>query len=165
MHEAIALIWQFDGDLRQIILLSLQVSLSAVFIAALVGLPLGAWLAITRWRYRGVLIALTSTFMGLPPVVVGLIVYLLLSNAGALGPLQLLYTPTAMIIAQAILITPIITALTRETLDVLHREYRDQLTLLGVSTEARLATLLWEGRHGLLTPLPRWVRLSLLAAT
>ena len=123
MHEAIALIWQFDGDLRQIILLSLQVSLSAVFIAALVGLPLGAWLAITRWRYRGVLIALTSTFMGLPPVVVGLIVYLLLSNAGALGPLQLLYTPTAMIIAQAILITPIITALTRETLDVLHREY------------------------------------------
>jgi len=131
MHEAIALIWQFDGDLRQIILLSLQVSLSAVFIAALVGLPLGAWLAITRWRYRGVLIALTSTFMGLPPVVVGLIVYLLLSNAGALGPLQLLYTPTAMIIAQAILITPIITALTRETLDVLHREYHDQLTLLG----------------------------------
>ena len=149
--EAIGLIWRFDGDLREIILLSLQVSVSAVAIAALIGLPLGAWLAVTQWRFRAVLVALTSTLMGLPPVVVGLVVYLLLSNAGALGPLQLLYTPTAMIIAQAILITPIITALTRETLDPLHREYKDQLSLLGVTTRARLATLLWEGRHGLLT--------------
>ena len=153
LREALRLLWAFDGDLREIILLSLQVSLSAVLIAAVVGLPLGAWLAVTQSRMRGVLIAVTSTLMGLPPVVVGLLVYLLLSNAGALGPLQLLYTPTAMIIAQSILVTPILIALTRETLSGLHEEYRDQLSLLGVSTQARLTTLLWEGRHGLLTAL------------
>ena len=149
--EALALIWTFDGALREIILLSLQVSLSAVLIAALVGLPLGAWLSVTRSRFRIVLIALTTTLMGLPPVVVGLVVYLLLSNAGVLGPLQLLYTPTAMIIAQSILVMPILTALTRETLSGLHEQYEDQLTLLGVSTKGRLITLLWEGRQGLLT--------------
>ena len=119
-QEALLLVWDFDGDLQEIILLSLQVSLSAVFIAALIGLPLGAWLAVTQSRFRGVLIAVTSTLMGLPPVVVGLVVYLLLSNAGALGPLQLLYTPSAMIIAQSILVTPILIALTRETLSGLH---------------------------------------------
>ena len=151
LREAVALIWQFDGALREIILLSLQVSLSAVLIAAIVGLPLGAWLAVTRSRLRIVMIAVTTTLMGLPPVVVGLVVYLLLSNAGVLGPLQLLYTPTAMIIAQSILVMPILTALTRETLSPLHEQYQDQLTLLGVSTSGRLMTLLWEGRQGLLT--------------
>lgn len=149
--EAFSLIRQFDGDLREIIGLSLQVSLSAVAIAAIVGLPLGAWLAITGSRWRGILVALTTTLMGLPPVVVGLIVYLLLSNAGVLGPLQLLYTPSAMIIAQSILITPIMIALTRETLSGLHYLYRDQFQLMGVSGLGQLRTLLWEGRHGLLT--------------
>ncbi|MFK8082919.1 MAG: ABC transporter permease [Granulosicoccus sp.] len=149
--EALNLIREFDGALREIILLSLQVSVSAVFVAALIGLPLGAWLAVTHSRFRALIVVVVSTFMGLPPVVVGLVVYLLLSNAGALGPLQLLYTPTAMIIAQSILITPILTALTRETLSGLNENYHDQLTLLGVSTRARLLTLLWEGRHGLLT--------------
>lgn len=149
--EAITLVLAFDGDLREIILLSLQVSLSAVLIAAIAGLPVGAWLATTDSRLRGVLVTITSAMMGLPPVVVGLVVYLLLSNAGALGPLQLLYTPTAMIIAQSLLVTPILIALTRETISVLHAEYKDQMTLLGVSTGMRLKTLLWEGRHGLLT--------------
>jgi len=149
--EALSLIWLFDGALREIIVLSLQVSLSAVLIASLFGLPLGAWLAVTHSRLRPVLVAIVTTLMGLPPVVVGLVVYLLLSNAGVLGPLQLLYTPTAMIIAQSILVTPILTALTRETLSGLNETYHDQLTLLGVSTRKRLMTLLWEGRHGLLT--------------
>lgn len=151
LRQAVTLVLEFDGALREIILLSLQVSVSAVLIGALIGMPLGAWLAVTKSRMRGVLIALTSTLMGLPPVVVGLVVYLLLSNAGALGPLQLLYTPTAMIIAQSILVTPILIALTRQTLTVLNDEYQDQLSLLGVSTYGRLMTLLWEGRHGLLT--------------
>ena len=153
LHEALILLLRFDGALREIILLSLQVSLTAVCISALIGLPAGAWLAVTQSRLRGVLIALVSTLMGLPPVVVGLIVYLLISNAGVLGPLQLLYTPAAMIIAQSILVTPILIALTRETLYGLNEEYRDQLTLLGVSTTTRLKTLLWEGRYGLLTAL------------
>lgn len=150
-RQALTLIWAFDGALREIILLSLQVSVTAVLIAALVGMPLGAWLAVTQSRLRSVLVILVSTLMGLPPVVVGLVVYLLLSNAGVLGPLQLLYTPTAMIIAQSILVTPIITALTRETLAGLNETHRDQLLLLGVGTRAQLLTLLWEGRHGLIT--------------
>ncbi|MGQ7844288.1 ABC transporter permease [Granulosicoccus sp. 3-233] len=149
--EALHLIMAFDGDLQEIILLSLKVSLCAVLIGAIIGFPLGAWLAVTRSRLRPVLVTLTSAMMGLPPVVVGLVVYLLLSNAGVLGPLQLLYTPAAMIIAQSILVTPILTALTRETITVLHEQYADQLTLFGVTGWRRLQTLLWEGRHGLLT--------------
>ncbi len=149
--EALSLIIAFDGDLQEIILLSLKVSLCAVLAGAVIGFPLGAWLAITRSRLRPVLVTLTSAMMGLPPVVVGLVVYLLLSNAGVLGPLQLLYTPTAMIIAQSILVTPILTALTRESISVLDEHYADQLTLLGVTGWRRLRTLLWEARHGLLT--------------
>jgi tungstate transport system permease protein len=153
LAAAVELILTFDGDLQEIILLSLRVSLSAVLLGALIGLPFGAWLAHTRCRLRPVLVMLTSAMMGLPPVVVGLVVYLLLSNAGVLGPLQLLYTPTAMIIAQSILVTPILTALTRETLSNLDAQYADQLALLGVTGARRLRTLLWEGRHGLLTAL------------
>lgn len=151
--EALRLIVAFDGDLREIILLSLQVSLSAVIVASIVGLPAGAWLATTQSRLRPVILTIVSALMGLPPVVVGLVVYLLLSNAGALGPLQLLYTPTAMIIAQSILITPIIIALTRETLADLYLQYREQLSLLGVRSTALIKTLLWEGRRGLMTAL------------
>ena len=99
LHEAVRLVAEFDGDLREIIVLSLQVSLFAVSIAALIGLPFGAFLAMSRFRFRQVVITVVTALMGLPPVVVGLIVYLLLSNNGALGPLQLLYTPTAMVIA------------------------------------------------------------------
>lgn len=151
--EALQLIVAFDGDLREIILLSLQVSLSAVLVASIIGLPAGAWLATTQSKLRPFILTVVSALMGLPPVVVGLVVYLLLSNAGALGPLQLLYTPTAMIIAQSILITPIIIALTRETLADLFLQYREQLSLLGVRSTALIKTLLWEGRRGLMTAL------------
>lgn len=151
--EAIRLILVFDGDLKEIILLSLKVSISAVFFAALIGLPAGAWLATTESRMKPLIVAVVSALMGLPPVVVGLVVYLLLSNAGVLGPLQLLYTPTAMIIAQSILITPIIIALTRETLVGLFEHYREQLSLFGVGSIALIKTLLWEGRAGLMTAL------------
>ena len=153
LREALGLIIAFDGDLQEIITLSLRVSISAVLIGALIGFPLGTWLASTSSRLRPVLVTFTSAMMGLPPVVVGLVVYLLLSNAGVLGPLQLLYTPTAMIIAQAALVTPILIALTRETIAGLHNQYADQLTLLGATGLRRLRTLLWEGRHGLLTAL------------
>ena len=151
--QALQLIKAFDGDLREIIALSLLVSLSSVGIAAMIGMPLGAFLATTRFPLRSSLIVFTSAMMGLPPVVVGLVVYLLLSNAGALGPLQLLYTPMAMIIAQTLLVTPIVIALTHQAIEALHHEYEDQLTLLGVSSWVRLRTLLWEGRYALLTTL------------
>ncbi len=151
--EALSLLVAFDGDLREIILLSLQVSLSAVVVASLIGLPAGAWLATTRSPIKPVLVTFVSALMGLPPVVVGLVVYLLLSNAGALGPLQLLYTPMAMIIAQSILITPIIIALTRETIAGLDHRYREQLSLFGVRSHQLIRTLLWEGRIGLMTAL------------
>lgn len=151
--EAFRLLAAFDGDLREIIVLSLQVSLSAVLIASVIGLPAGAWLATTQSKWRPYLLTLVTALMGLPPVVVGLVVYLLLSNAGALGPLQLLYTPTAMIIAQTILITPILIALTRETIHGLYKHQREQLTLFGVRSFALIKTLLWEGRHGLMTAL------------
>ncbi len=151
LHEAVRLVVAFDGDLREIILLSLQVSLFAVGIAALIGLPLGAFLAMSRFRFRQVVITVVTALMGLPPVVVGLIVYLLLSNNGALGPLQLLYTPTAMVIAQTILIIPIITALTTQTIEQLDSQYREQLSLFGLSSGARIRTLLWEGRFDLAT--------------
>lgn len=149
--EAFRLLLAFDGDLREIILLSLQVSLSAVVFASLIGLPAGAWLATTDSKLRPYLVTLVTALMGLPPVVVGLVVYLLLSNAGALGPLQLLYTPTAMIIAQTILIVPILIALTRETIHALYRRHREQLALFDVRSADLIKTLLWEGRHGLMT--------------
>lgn len=153
LHEAVRLVAAFDGDLREIILLSLQVSGMALAVAALIGLPLGAFLAMSQFRFRQVILTIVTALMGLPPVVVGLVVYLLLSNNGALGPLQLLYTPTAMVIAQTILIIPIITALTAQTIEQLHHEYKDQLSLFGLSSSARIKTLLWEGRFDLATAL------------
>jgi tungstate transport system permease protein len=150
---ALDLILTFDRDLREIVFLSLRVSLVAVIAAAVVGLPLGAVLAIGRFPGRQFAIVAVTALMGLPPVVVGLVVYLLLSNSGALGPLQLLYTPTAMIIAQAILVMPIIAALTRQTIEDLNDEYHQQLTLFGLSARARLTTLLWEARFSLMTAL------------
>ncbi len=149
--------WQLvlsgDPALFAIVFLSLKVSLLAVALAALVGLPLGGLLALARFPGRGALIVVVNAFMGLPPVVVGLAVYLLLSRSGPLGSYGLLFTPTAMVIAQAILITPIIAALTRQSVDDLWLEYRDELNARGVTPLARLATLLFDARVALVTAL------------
>lgn len=142
-----------DPELWSIVLLSLRVSLTAVIVAAVIGMPLGALLAVGRFRGRGVVIVLVNALMGLPPVVVGLLVYLSLSTSGPLGVLQLLYTPTAMIIAQVVLVTPIVAALTRQVLEGLDAEYREQLQSLGLSRIASVPTLLWDGRNGLATAL------------
>jgi tungstate transport system permease protein len=149
--------WQLvlsgDPALFAIVFLSLKVSLLAVALAALVGLPLGGLLALARFPGRAALIVVVNAFMGLPPVVVGLAVYLLLSRSGPLGSYGLLFTPTAMVIAQAILITPIIAALTRQSVDDLWLDYRDELTAMGVTPLARLATLLFDARVALVTAL------------
>lgn len=139
-----------DPDLVEIVLLSLRVSLSAVALAALIGLPLGAAVALGRFPGRLALAALLNAFMGLPPVVVGLLVYMMLSRAGPLGMLGLLFTPGAMIVAQTILITPIIAALSAQVVADLNEEYDEQLRSLGAGTGARIATLLWDGRYSLL---------------
>lgn len=149
--------WQLiasgDATLFAIVGLSLAVSLSAVAVAAVVGLPLGAWLALARFPGRGAIVVLVNAFMGLPPVVVGLAVYLLLSRSGPLGNLGILFTPTAMIVAQAILIVPIIAALARQTIDDLWTEYRDELSAMDVGPLGRITTLLWDARFSLLTAL------------
>ena len=139
---ALRLILTGDPDLWEIVLLSLQVSLTAVVIAAAIAMPLGAALAVLRFPGRRAVIVLINALMGLPPVVVGLLVYLSLSRSGPLGVLQLLYTPTAMIIAQVLLVAPIITALTRQTVETLDAEYAEQLRSLGVSRLALLTALL-----------------------
>ena len=149
-RTAIALLVNLDGDLLAIVGLSLLVSLSAVLLAALVGLPLGATVAVCRFPGRQAVRVLLNALLGIPPVVIGLIVYLLLSRAGPLGALGLLFTPTAMIIAQWLLVTPIIAALTQQTVSDLHDEYAEQLRSLGVSSLRAVPTLLWEGRLSLL---------------
>ena len=149
--EAFRLIASADGDLVEIVGLSLSVTLTAVVLACAIGLPLGAALAAARFPGRGALNVVVNASMGLPPVVVGLLVYMMLSNAGPLGALQLLYTPTAMIIAQTILVAPIVTALSRQVLSDLHAEYDEQLRSMGLSTRARLGTLLWDARFSLVT--------------
>jgi len=148
---ALSLIASGDGDLYQIILLSLRVSLTAVAVSCLIGLPLGALLAISRFQGRGGVLVLVNALMGLPPVVVGLLVYLHLSRSGPLGWLGLLYTPTAMIIAQAILITPIIIALSRQVIEDLDVEYRELFRSLSVPWHGRIGALIWDGRFSLLT--------------
>jgi len=140
-----------DPQLIEIVGLSLKVTLTAVAIATIIGFALGGALAVYRFPGRGALAAVLNALMGLPPVVAGLFVYLFLSNAGPLGVLQLLYTPLAMIIAQVILITPIIAALTRQTCEDLLEEYREQLRSLGASSAAIVTTLLWDGRYRLVT--------------
>lgn len=148
---ALEMLAGFDPDLIEIIALSLRVSLSAVGLAALIGLPLGAAVALYRFPGRVVVSALLNAFMGLPPVVVGLVVYLMLSRAGPLGVLGLLFTPTAMIIAQCILVTPIVAALAAQTIADLNEEYDEQLRSLAAGPLQRLVTLLWDGRFSLLT--------------
>lgn len=149
--KALQLIIQLDPDLIEIVALSLQVSLTAVFIAGLIGLPLGAALALYKFFGRGLLVALLNTFMGLPPVVVGLVVYLILSRSGPLGALGLLFTPTAMVIAQVCLVTPIIAALTRQTVMDANDEFHAQLRALGAKPQGMMNTLLWETRYSLVT--------------
>lgn len=149
--EALRLLVTLDPELLGIVLLSLRVSLSAVVIAAALALPLGAALAVARFPGRAVLVAVLNAFMGLPPVVVGLAVYLLLSRAGPLGDLGLLFTPGAMVFAQAILVLPLIAALARQTVEDLAEEYRDSLAALGADRLSMLPTLVWEGRFSLLT--------------
>jgi tungstate transport system permease protein len=133
------------------VLLSLRVSLTAVAVAALIGLPLGAWIGVTRFPGRRALIVVLNALMGLPPVVVGLLVYLMLSRAGPLGSLGILFTPAAMIIAQAILITPIIAALSRQAIEDAWSEYREQLRSLNIGPARAAFTLLWDTRFSLLT--------------
>ena len=148
---AFALAAAGDADLLEIIGLSLRVSLSALVAACLIGLPIGALTAIGRFPGRGAVLVILNSLMGLPPVVVGLVVYLHLSSAGPLGWMQLLYTPTAMIIAQTILITPIVAALARQVLEDLHVEYAEQFRSLSVGRAMAVAALLWDGRYSLLT--------------
>ena len=150
---ALTLVLTGDPDLWEIVLLSLRVSVMAVLISACIGLPIGAALAVGRFPGRRVVIVLLNALMGLPPVVVGLLVYLMLSRSGPLGVLSLLYTPTAMIIAQVLLVTPIIAALTRQTIETLDAEYSEQLRSLGLSRIAAVPVLLWDGRLALLTAL------------
>lgn len=147
------LIFSGDAELWAIVLLSLQVSLFAVLISALIGMPIGAALAVARFPGRRVLIVLMNALMGFPPVVVGLLVYLMLSRSGPLGVLELLYTPTAMIIAQVVLVTPIVAALTRQVVEMLAEEYSEQLRSLGVSRLASVPVLLWDARLALVTAL------------
>jgi tungstate transport system permease protein len=151
MAEAWRLVASLDPRLGDIVGLSLRVSLTAVAIASVVGLPLGALIAVSRFPARRTTIVLLNALMGLPPVVVGLLVYLLLSRAGPLGALGLLFTPSAMVIAQAILITPIIAALTRQVVEDAWLEYREQLRSLGESRLGSVATLLWDLRFSLVT--------------
>jgi len=149
--QASLLILSGDPGLFGIIVLSLQVSLSAVLIASLIGLPLGAAIVLYRFPGRGLVITLLNALMGLPPVVAGLLVYLSLSRAGPLGDLGLLFTPTAMVIAQTLLVLPIIAALTRQAIEELWEEYREQLQSLGSGRLRAIPTLLWDGRIALST--------------
>jgi tungstate transport system permease protein len=150
---ALQLILTGDPALLSIVRLSLCVSLAAVGLAAAIGMPLGALLALTRIPGRAILVVLLNAMMGLPPVVVGLALYLLLSRSGPLGEFGILFTPTAMVIAQTALIVPIIAALTRQTVEDLWLEYRDELTAMNVGALGRMTTLLWDARFSLLTAL------------
>jgi tungstate transport system permease protein len=148
---AVRLVATADRDLLEIVGLSLRVSLSAVGMACLFGLPMGAALAISRFPGRPAVVVLLNALMGLPPVVVGLLIYLLLSNAGPLGWLRLLYSPTAMIVAQTVLITPIVAALSREVVEPLHSEYGEQFRSWCLSRRQAVGALLWDARYSLLT--------------
>jgi tungstate transport system permease protein len=151
--SALQLVLTGDPALVAIVLLSLAVSLSAVFVAALFGVPSGALIALTRFPGREGVIVVLNALMGLPPVVVGLAVFLALSRSGPLGSWGLLFTPQAMVIAQAILVTPIIAALTRQTIEDLWSEYREELTAMNISVTRRVATLILDARFSLVTAL------------
>ena len=148
---ALRLISSLDPALLQIVLLSLRVSLTAVLIALVIGLPLGALLGLARFPGRNVLVVLANALMGLPPVVAGLAIYLLLSRSGPLGFLGLLFTPAAMVVAQTVLVLPIVISLTRQVTEDLWGEYEEHLRSLGSSPLRAVPTLLWDGRFSLMT--------------
>jgi len=149
--EAINLIVDGDGDLLEIVALSLRVSLTAVIVSCIIGFPLGAALGIADFRGRRSIIICVNALMGLPPVVVGLVVYLVLSNSGPLGWLELLYSPTAMIIAQTILVAPIVTALSRQIVEDIYAEYAELFRSLSVPGSIAVSALLWDARNSLAT--------------
>jgi tungstate transport system permease protein len=151
LATALRLALALDPALVDITKRSLYVTLSATAIASLIGLPLGAWLAITRFQGRRFAIAVLNALMGLPPVVVGLIVYILLSRSGPFGVFGLLFTPTAMIIAQVIIITPLVASIAHQAMRELWADYHDLLISLHASRRQRIATLVWDGRRALLT--------------
>jgi tungstate transport system permease protein len=149
--SALAMILTGDSKLFSVVGLSLYVSLSGTALACLAGMPIGAMVGLTRFPGRTALIVLLNGCMGLPPVVIGLLVYLLLSRSGPLGSFGILFTPRAMIIAQAVLITPIVAALTRQLIEDLWAEYRDELTAMAVGPVWRVKVLLWDARFSLVT--------------
>jgi tungstate transport system permease protein len=151
--SALHLVLTADPTLVAIVRLSLAVSFSAVLLAAIIGLPLGAWLALTRFPGREAAIVALNALMGLPPVVAGLAVFLLLSRSGPLGSWGLLFTPQAMVIAQTVLVAPIVAALARQTIEDLWLEYRDELAAMDVGPLRRVATLIWDARFSLVTAL------------
>jgi len=151
--SALQLVLTADPMLVGIVKLSLLVSLSAVLFAAVIGIPFGAWLALTRFPGRQGVIVLVNAMMGLPPVVVGLAIYLTLSHSGPLGRWGLLFTPQAMVIAQTVLVAPIIAALTRQTVEDLWAEYHDELKAMNVGPLRRVATLILDARFSLMTAL------------
>ena len=151
LQTAFYLIVSGNSDLFEIIMLSIKVSLTSLFGSILIGLPLGAFLAIHRFRLRSIILSILNALMGMPPVVVGLIVYLYLSRSGPLGFLSLLYTPTAMIIAQMLLVIPIIAALSAQIIEDLHIEYRDLFRSLNVPTFKALMAYIIDARMSLLT--------------
>lgn len=150
---ALHLVLTGDPALFAIVRLSLLVSLSAALFAALIGVPFGALIALTRFRGRELVTVVLNALMGLPPVVVGLAVFLTLSRSGPLGSWGLLFTPQAMVIAQTVLVTPIIAALTRQTIEDLWVEYRDELAAMNIGPMRRVLTLIWDARFSLATAL------------
>ena len=151
--SALELVYSGNPALYSIVFLSLLVSFAAVLAGGIIGIPLGAAVALTRFPGREAAIVVLNAMMGLPPVVVGLAVYLLLSRSGPLGSWGLLFTPQAMVIAQTVLIAPIIAALSRQTIEDLWTEYRDELAAMGVGPFTRIGTLIWDARFSLVTAL------------
>ncbi|HMM52351.1 MAG: ABC transporter permease [Burkholderiales bacterium] len=153
LAQAIGLLQNFESDVVEIVALSLRVSLTAVALATLIGLPLGALVAVARFPGRGAAVVVLNSFMGLPPVIVGVAVYLLLSRSGPLGPLGLLFTPSAMIVAQTCLTLPLIAALARQTVEDAWRQHGETLRSLRVPMVARVRILLWDCRFSLVAVL------------
>ncbi len=151
--SALHLVLSGDPELFAIVWLSLEVSLSAVLLSAVIGVPIGAFIALNRFPGREAFIVVLNALMGLPPVVVGLAIYLLLSRSGPLGAFGLLFTPQAMVIAQTVLVAPIIAALSRQTIEDLWVEYRDELAAMNIGPIGRIATLIWDARFSLVTAL------------
>jgi len=151
LAQAARLLAGLNADLIEITWLSLRVSVTATLVAALIALPLGAWLAVSRFRARRVVIAVLNALMGLPPVVVGLMVYVIFSRSGPLGVLGLLFTPTVMVIAQVIIVAPIIASIAHQTIRDLWADYHDLLISLNASRAQRIKALLWDGRRALIT--------------